>query len=950
MGGIKSKFKTIRAALELSSYDVVVITETWFDDSVVTTELFNSNWSVFRCDRNSKTSVKTGGGGVLIAVKNNWRTVQLYPAIECIEQVWVQIELTHSVSKYLTVGAVYLPPGSPKEKYEAFAEYMEPLVSLEESNTVVLGDFNLPNLRWSPDEWNELVFHPINVSSEKEELITDKFSVLGMSQMCDVKVDNQLDLIFSTLTDDCLVYEACHQLQSKDDHHCPIQVSLLVHGQRENLPLVQSYDFNRADVCGLRNTLALTNWCNVLGDVDIDSMANGFNEYLNSLFHQFVPLRAFKSNKCPWFNSDLANLRNRRNKSHKIYVRHPSESNWRAFISLREEFSSLNDYLYDLYVQKYSERFKSHPKSFWRFVNEKREAKGLPPVMHLEGVSGRSPMEIAELFANQFQSVYSSAARDVQFDIGLGDEPKVEFVHLERDEILKGLLALNPYKGAGPDMIPNSFLKSYADLICDPITKLFERSLRDGKVAGCWKTSYINPIFKSGDRSVISNYRGIACLNSIPKLLEKLITANLTPIISPCLHQSQHGFLSGRSTMTNLVSFTDFVLSNMRRRKDSKGKFVGGQIDAIYTDFAKAFDRVEHRILVKKLHAFGIQGNILNWLESYLANRNQMVKVNDATSQSIHVTSGVPQGSHLGPLLFCVFIDDLLNELDDSVAFADDIKVFRVINDSNDTLMLQQELDKVVKWCAANRMELNVSKCEVITFSRRNKDNQIHFNYQINATELRRVQLVRDLGIWLDDKCDMNAQVNQVVSKAKLILGFVKRQSREFRCPYVTKSLYCALVRSILEYCSVVWDPWTDVANTRLESVQKQFLKFALRDLPWSHAFIRPPYMDRLNLLHLQSLKGRRNMAAVLLIFDILEGKITVEKLANEVKFKICTITTRLQASGARLEVPQTRTEYESNRTMVRACDLFNQVIDCYNPAVSRDTFKRLVMTKSDFK
>lgn len=178
---------------------------------------------------------------------------------------------------------------------------------------------------------------------------------------------------------------------------------------------------------------------------------------------------------------------------------------------------------------------------------------------------------------------------------------------MTRDEVLKALLEADKNSAEGPDGILTSFLSRLAKDMTEPLFLLFCQSLDSGAFPNCWKNSFIIPIFKSGQRADIANYRGVANAHAIPKLFEKIITEKLTPVILPHLYSAQHGFEKGKSTATNLVLYSNFLLSNVRKVK---------QIDAIYTDFKKAFDRVNIRLLLRKLSRMGLNGTALNlaWL------------------------------------------------------------------------------------------------------------------------------------------------------------------------------------------------------------------------------------------------------------------------------------------------------------------------------------------------
>lgn len=291
------------------------------------------------------------------------------------------------------------------------------------------------------------------------------------------------------------------------------------------------------------------------------------------------------------------------------------------------------------------------------------------------------------------------------------------------------------------------------------------------------------------------------------------------------INPNQHGFEKGRSTCSNLVVFVNRLLQSVDG---------GCQIDTIYTDMAKAFDKVDHRLLLRKLQLAGIDGNVFQWISSYLHNRSMTVNIGSRSSHQISSISGVPQGSHMGPLLFSIFINDLADLLADggSLLFADDLKLCRKIKSMAAADLLQHDLDLVVMWCEANGMSLNVAKCEAISFKRQSA-NRLLNNYTIDGVMLRRVEVVKDLGILIDTRLTFKQHIDMVVSRGKSTLYLMKKFAKDFACPHVTKTLYTALVRPLLEYCSVVWAPKAIGDIKRVESIQKQFLLFALRDQQW---------------------------------------------------------------------------------------------------------------------
>lgn len=606
---------------------------------------------------------------------------------------------------------------------------------------------------------------------------------------------------------------------------------------------------------------------------------------------------------------------------------------FKSFLGVRHEYMELNGNLHAEYERGQAEMLTVNPKLFWGIVNRRRGTSGVPRTTRYGDKTANNDKETAELFADFFQSVFTNGTSTVNLPVG-PSPARLSNICLTEDDVLKGLLSLDINKGAGPDLIPNTFLKSLAPHLCSPLLTIFNSSLSSGKFPSSWKSSFVTPIFKSGSRSDVCNYRGVVIQSAIPKLMEKLICNKIEVTVADLIHPAQHGFEKGRSTCTNLALYVSSILDNMQN---------GGQVDAVYTDFAKAFDRVNHQILLRKLELYGVDGNLIKWLGSYLHGRSQRIRLQSCTSREFYVGSGVPQGSHLGPLLFTIFINDLCHQLKSSrfLLYADDLKLYQRIDSRDDMNGLQGDLSILSDWCRSNDMSLNVNKCEVISFSRRNAPEI--FQYEIGGTLLRRVELVKDLGVLLDSKLTFKQHIDHTVSKAKSTLYLVKQLAKTFDCPYVTKRLYQSLVRPILEYCCVIWSPCFDCDVRRLESVQKQFLLFALRTQHWTHRFVLPPYAARLTLLDLDSLVDRRKLAALSFVHNCLENVTHVPELSNQLYLNVPSRVVR-SANVPRLKLPRMATTVFAENGPVRRCiSVFNNYGNCYRPGESLEKFKRSV-------
>jgi len=527
------------------------------------------------------------------------------------------------------------------------------------------------------------------------------------------------------------------------------------------------------------------------------------------------------------------------------------------------------------------------------------------------------------MFAEYFESVYSDDSSDLPMPSNVSSNtfPTITMASIDVETVYGYLITVKSSFQPGPDNIPSFIVKHCADLLCVPLAHLFNLSLDSGVFPAIWKESFIIPLHKSGVKSEVNNYRGIAKLSCIPKVFEHIVTDSITPLVSPIMSFEQHGFMKGRSTVTNLLEFSSYVHDGF-----AKGK----QTDVVYTDLTKAFDRLCIPRLLHKLDSAGFSPKLLRWIKSYLSNRSQKVLFKNTTSRTIKVSSGVPQGSHLGPLLFNLYINDLPLAVHHCkvLMYADDVKICYSYTAGSEISLLQPDLDRVAAWCDSNHLCLNTAKCKHMSFSWRKISNHC---YQLNGTELETVSEFRDLGVLVDNKLRFNLHISEIVNKSKSLLGFMKRWSREFKDPYITKLLYTTIVRPSLEYASPVWNPHYDVYSDMIESVQKQFLLFALSHLNWNPQVDLPPYESRLKLIRLPTLQSRRTTANVLFLHKLLTGDIDSPLLLSTIKINVPVYPERLQRSQRRyipIYLRTCTTNYADNEPFRFICKDYNNLYE----------------------
>ena len=396
---------------------------------------------------------------------------------------------------------------------------------------------------------------------------------------------------------------------------------------------------------------------------------------------------------------------------------------------------------------KLADNIKQDSKSFYAYVNAKKKSSNkVGPIRDTDNNLIDSNKQTADCLNNYFSSVFVEEDKmnipsPVEFFTGDTSEPLVD-IEINEDVVLNKLCKLDTGKSQGPDQIHGKLLFELRYELAEPLSKLFKLSLDTGNIPQDFRDAIVTPLFKKGSKGKVENYRPVSLTSIVGKLLESIIKDQIVQFLelNQLLRDSQHGFMSGRSCLTNMLDFLETVIKDLD---------VGNSVDIVYLDFAKAFDKVPHGRLIRKLEAHGIRGKLLKWIESWLHNRRQKVKIEDEYSEWIKVTSGVPQGSVLGPILFLIYINDLDTDVIAKLSkFADDTKAARVVNNQDDANEMKSQLSKLELWSDKWLMKFNEDKCHVLHLG--NKNN--NYNYSLNDKPLENIQVERDLGILVDAK------------------------------------------------------------------------------------------------------------------------------------------------------------------------------------------------------
>ncbi|CAH8547563.1 unnamed protein product, partial [Dicrocoelium dendriticum] len=703
------------------------------------------------------------------------------------------------------LAVIYRPPNSSADSDNILLNALRYAVSQKYSHYLIMGDFNVPSIA---------SMSPNGPSFKSKLLEFMDMAVLynHVHRPTRHRGSNKPSLLDLILTNEELMVEsvAYDPPLGRSDH------SVLTFGYVCYASIVAKESETQrtiTDYYKLRSLAATVDW-----DLQTHSSANdAWNELKDKInwviqsASKVVPLRASRRTNT-WIRSRTRKWINRRDEIWRQHLLSPCDITWQDYKVIRNYCTSL------IRVDKYEWqenmvlKFTSNTKLLYRFVNGKRKVKpGIPPLRTASGLT-TTAVDAANALLLQFGSVATNVMEPSPYQLPT-NVVGLSSVTFTPAAVASKLQSLREYSAPGIDMICPKVLKTLAPTIAAPLATFFQGLLNSHTLPSEWKNGIITPIYKGGKRSDPANYRPITLLPVLSKVMESVIADGLTRYFESqqIISNAQHGFRRRRSCLTNLLLTRDL----WTRAADE-----GVPIDVIYLDFSKAFDRVNHFFLLQKLAAYGINGSLLTWLEDYLHDRAIKVRVADTYSESLYVSSGVPQGSVLGPLLFLVYINDLpANILSPMQIFADDAKIWRAIRSASDRVYLQEDLTRINEWAEKNQLPLNPAKCHLLTVH-----NSFVNTYLLGQHVMQHVTSERDLGIIVQESLGNSLQCSKAASVANLNLRLLRRALGTFERRLVPL-LINSYIRPHVEYAIQAWCPWLKRDIRLLEQPQRRATK-----------------------------------------------------------------------------------------------------------------------------
>ena len=868
----------------------LALTETWLHDHSEA-EVHIDEYTVYRKDRPLRRSIDSRGrhvGGVALYIKSAW----LPDSKEILgySNSVVDVLVIHSKRENMIIAVLYRQPEnkacSEEEYRSTHKDFVEPLGKLEEVITKyrnleteiqILGDFNMPSADWEMGKYKEDALADQRMLVTNTQELCEKLLLQQIITIPTHQKGNTLDLVFTNKP------EQTHSQWSRNtalsDHYLITfnsnRTEEFEYSNENTNKNKSEYGFHMLDLQSKEiNWKSLgksyrTDWRKLIIGKTKEEAITSFQDHCVKKTYEYVPKKVGKpSGKKRRIPRDRRILMRRRAKVDKQIWKHPLRE------KLKEERAEIERKILASHKNerkrkedKAIEACKNNPKYFFSYAKRLRKVKqNVGPIIDRKGEVISDNGDMAEIIHDQYETTWSEPIEPLEeADKMFPDEEETEEttdqtirdIDFNINDIKKAMGELEETSASGPDQFPSIILKKCREYLAEPIYLIWRISLDSSEIPDIYKTANVAPIHKGGSKGEAKNYRPVALTSHIIKIFEKILRKKIIEFLQKTgkLSDSQHGFRSGRSTLSQLLSHFDKVLTGLERGED---------VHVVYLDFAKAFDKVDFGVVLKKLKSLGIRGKLGRWIHCFLTGRTQRVVVGGASSSVKEVISGVPQGSVLGPLLFLIMIGDI----DKSVltaflsSFADDTRVGHGIKTMEDLEKFQKDLDNIYEWASKNNMKFNSSKFECIRYGEEKFPTVKQLNDQGEMIEAR--EHVKDLGIHMSQDCTFGFHIRNVAVATKGLCNWVLRvfQTRD---EMSMKKLFTYLIRSKLEYGCQIWNPTKKQEIVELEMVQRQFIK-RIEDI--EHL----TYPEQLKKLKFYSLERRRERYLIIYLWKMMEN------------------------------------------------------------------------------
>ena len=868
---IRAKFSEIQilthqlseAGIEIGA---ICVQETWMASDADTTQLQLDDYKLI-----SQGHSATTHGGLFIYINSKYTTHEFYSinTSKICEALFIKVA-DGGLSREIIIGNVYKPPhnNNNKDNIDAFVDEMRPIldkINASKLDVFCSGDYNIDLLKINAKEYySNFLDMMIQNSLFPKITLPTRFAKSSCSL---------LDNIFCKLSKNISSTISGILLSDLSDHlMCFVGIKLVKMKNTDPPRLVkQKINVEKANTLLLQDLNSQNIYNKMIQSLDHDPNDNykKMSEILQDCRRKHFPNKLVKFNKKrhkakKWISYGIIKSINKRDKMYRNFK--SMSPNDPEYHNLKQNLSVYNAILKKSireskmkYYHAMFDKYKNDVKNTWKIISEifnkrNRNKNSILEIL-VDGTSVTDPSDIANKFNAFFANIGPSLAAKIDtrnkkpFESYLQNtiSSKFNFTLVDTEDVMKMIKKLKTKTSFGHDGITTKSLKILAPALLSSITLIVNQSLMTGIFPDDLKIAKVIPLHKKAEKLKMDNYRPVSLLPAISKIFEKVVHIQLYNYFkdNKLFFKSQYGFRDEHSTELAALELVDHLHNEL----DKKNVPI-----AIYMDLSKAFDTLDHNILLHKLKFYGVNGSELSWFESYLTHRYQYVEVNGVKSTYQTLATGVPQGSVLGPLLFLIYMNDIPNasSILKFILFADDTSLLDTINlsispeNTFDPNRLNHELTKIYDWLAVNKLSLNISKTKFMVFHHPNKLIPQNYEIKINDTIVERVHDFCFLGLTLNENLNWKTHVNNISNKVSKYTGILNSLKRILPS-YILRTLYCSLIQSQLNYCILAWG----FNYNRIEKNQKKAIRIITCSRYNEHT---EPLFKALNLLKIKDL------------------------------------------------------------------------------------------------